>query len=145
MALVARIDDATSHLTARFYPPATVEAHMDLAGRWLRRRITPGGRPTSPGSDKPQTPDMSPVAKMRTFLLLPHKAYNCPCKRPERAQIVLRTRVSRLLGRRDKPFDTLGVTGSSPVAPIGKGAGSLLPSPFLVKAAWAKACSRLGS
>jgi hypothetical protein len=37
MVLVAMIDDATSKLTARFYPAETTEAYMDLLGRYLRK------------------------------------------------------------------------------------------------------------
>ena len=37
MVLVAMIDDATSKVTARFYPGETTEAYMDLLGRYLRR------------------------------------------------------------------------------------------------------------
>ncbi len=37
MVLIGMIDDATNRTLARFYPAGTVEAHMDLAGRWLRR------------------------------------------------------------------------------------------------------------
>jgi hypothetical protein len=46
--LITLIDDATSYLMARFYPSATVEAHMDLTGRWLRRH----GRPLAFYSDR---------------------------------------------------------------------------------------------
>ena len=35
VVLVSMIDDATSRVLARFYPAATVEAHLDLLGRWL--------------------------------------------------------------------------------------------------------------
>jgi len=48
VALITLIDDATSYVLARFYPSATVEAHMDLVGRWLRRH----GRPLSFYSDR---------------------------------------------------------------------------------------------
>jgi hypothetical protein len=37
MVLVAMIDDATSKVTARFYPGETTEAYMDLLGRYLVR------------------------------------------------------------------------------------------------------------
>ena len=37
MVLVAMIDDATSKVTARFYPGETTEAYMDLLRRYLRR------------------------------------------------------------------------------------------------------------
>jgi hypothetical protein len=37
MVLVAMIDDATSKVTARFYPGETTEAYMDLLARYLRR------------------------------------------------------------------------------------------------------------
>jgi hypothetical protein len=46
--LITLIDDATSYLMARFYRSATVEAHMDLIGRWLRRH----GRPLVFYSDR---------------------------------------------------------------------------------------------
>jgi transposase len=46
--LITLIDDATSYLMARFYPSGTVEAHMDLVGRWLRRH----GRPLAFYSDR---------------------------------------------------------------------------------------------
>lgn len=48
MVLITMIDDATNTLLARFYPAATVEAHMDLVGRWLRRY----GRPQALYSDR---------------------------------------------------------------------------------------------
>jgi len=37
MVLVAMIDDATSKVTARFYPGETTEGYMDLLGRHLRK------------------------------------------------------------------------------------------------------------
>jgi len=37
MVLVAMIDDATSKVTARFYPGETTEAYMDLLWRYLKR------------------------------------------------------------------------------------------------------------
>ena len=37
MVLVAMIDDATSKVTARFYPGETTEAYMDLVWRYVRR------------------------------------------------------------------------------------------------------------
>lgn len=40
--LITLIDDATSYLMARFYKEGTVETHMDLLGRWLRRFGRPG-------------------------------------------------------------------------------------------------------
>jgi hypothetical protein len=48
LVLITLIDDATSHLMARFYPSGTVEAHLDLVGRWLRRH----GRPLPFYSDR---------------------------------------------------------------------------------------------
>ena len=48
LLLITAIDDATSRLLARFYPAATVETHMDLAGRW---RSTP----TATVSSSPRT------------------------------------------------------------------------------------------
>jgi hypothetical protein len=46
--LITMIDDATSYLMARFYPSATLEAHLDLLGHWLRRH----GRPLALYSDR---------------------------------------------------------------------------------------------
>jgi hypothetical protein len=46
--LVGMIDDATGRVLARFYPAGTVEAHMDLLGRWLRKH----GRPLALYSDR---------------------------------------------------------------------------------------------
>jgi transposase len=46
--LITLIDDATSRVLARFYPSGTVEAHLDLVGRWLRRY----GRPLAFYSDR---------------------------------------------------------------------------------------------
>jgi Winged helix-turn helix len=46
--LITLIDDATSHVMARFYPSGTGEAHMDLVERWLRRH----GRPLALYSDR---------------------------------------------------------------------------------------------
>src|ERR1035437_543455 len=37
MVLVAMIDDATSKVSARFYPAETTEAYMDLLGRYFRK------------------------------------------------------------------------------------------------------------
>jgi hypothetical protein len=48
MVLIGMIDDATGRILARFYPAGTVEAHMDLAGRWLRRF----GRPAALYTDR---------------------------------------------------------------------------------------------
>jgi len=48
VVLVSMIDDATSRVLARFYPAGTVEAHMDLAWRWLKRY----GRPKALYSDR---------------------------------------------------------------------------------------------
>ena len=48
VVLISLIDDATSKVLARFYPSGTVEAHMDLAGRWIRRY----GRPQAFYSDR---------------------------------------------------------------------------------------------
>jgi transposase len=48
VVLVSMIDDATSHVLARFYPAGTVEAHLDLVGRWLRLH----GRPKAVYSDR---------------------------------------------------------------------------------------------
>jgi hypothetical protein len=48
LVLISMIDDATNHILARFYPAATVEAHMDLLGRWLRRH----GRPVALYTDR---------------------------------------------------------------------------------------------
>jgi transposase len=48
LVLITLIDDATSYLMARFYPSGTVEAHLDLVGRWLRRH----GRPLAFYSDR---------------------------------------------------------------------------------------------
>jgi hypothetical protein len=43
VVLITMIDDATSLVLARFYRAATVETHMDLLGRWLRRYGRPLG------------------------------------------------------------------------------------------------------
>src|SRR5262249_33148225 len=48
LVLITLIDDATSYLMARFYASGTVEAHLDLVGRWLRRH----GRPLAFYSDR---------------------------------------------------------------------------------------------
>src|SRR5262245_47983581 len=48
MALISLIDDATSRVLARFYPAGTVEAHLDLLGRWLRKY----GRPVALYTDR---------------------------------------------------------------------------------------------
>lgn len=48
VVLIAMIDDATSRVLARFYPAATVETHMDLLERWLRRY----GRPVALYTDR---------------------------------------------------------------------------------------------
>jgi Helix-turn-helix domain len=48
MVLIHMIDDATSRLLARFYPADTVEAHLDLLGRWLAQY----GRPLALYSDR---------------------------------------------------------------------------------------------
>ena len=46
--LISMIDDATSYTLARFYLAGTVEAHLDLLQRWLRRH----GRPLALYSDR---------------------------------------------------------------------------------------------
>jgi hypothetical protein len=48
VVLLSMIDDATSRTLARFYLAATVEAHLDLLGRWLRRH----GRPRALYTDR---------------------------------------------------------------------------------------------
>lgn len=48
VVLISMIDDATSRILARFYAEATVETHMDLLGRWLRRH----GRPLALYTDR---------------------------------------------------------------------------------------------
>src|SRR5260370_803186 len=48
LVLISLIDDATSKVQARFYPSGTVETHMDLVGRWIRRH----GRPQAFYSDR---------------------------------------------------------------------------------------------
>jgi hypothetical protein len=48
VVLITMIDDATSRVMARFYPAGTVEAHMDLLGRWLRKY----GRPLALYTDR---------------------------------------------------------------------------------------------
>jgi hypothetical protein len=42
LVLLTRIDHATSYRMARFYKEGTVETHMDLLDRWLRRFGRPG-------------------------------------------------------------------------------------------------------
>jgi hypothetical protein len=48
VVLISLIDDATSKVLSRFYPAGTVQAHMDLVGRWIRRH----GRPLAFYSDR---------------------------------------------------------------------------------------------
>ena len=48
VVLLSMIDDATSRVLARFYRQGTVEAHMDLLGRWLRQH----GRPLALYTDR---------------------------------------------------------------------------------------------
>lgn len=48
VVLITMIDDATSKVMARFYPAGTVEAHMDLLERWLRKY----GRPLALYTDR---------------------------------------------------------------------------------------------
>lgn len=48
VVLITMIDDATSRVMARFYPAGTVETHMDLLGRWLRKY----GRPLALYTDR---------------------------------------------------------------------------------------------
>jgi transposase len=48
MVLLTMIDDATSRVLARFYPGDTVEAHLDLLGRWLEKY----GRPKALYTDR---------------------------------------------------------------------------------------------
>lgn len=48
IVLITMIDDATSRLLARFYPAGTVQTHMDLLGRWLRKH----GRPLALYTDR---------------------------------------------------------------------------------------------
>ena len=48
VVLISMIDDATSRILARFYPEGTVQTHLDLLGRWLRRY----GRPLALYTDR---------------------------------------------------------------------------------------------
>jgi hypothetical protein len=48
LVLLSMIDDATSRVMARFYRQGTVQAHMDLLGRWLRQY----GRPLAVYTDR---------------------------------------------------------------------------------------------
>jgi transposase len=48
LVLLSMIDDATSQTLARFYRAATVQSHMDLVWRWLKRH----GRPLALYSDR---------------------------------------------------------------------------------------------
>jgi Helix-turn-helix domain len=48
VVLITMIDDATGRVMARFYPAATVESHMDLLERWLRKY----GRPLAIYTDR---------------------------------------------------------------------------------------------
>jgi len=48
MVLISMIDDASSRTLARFYDAGTVQTHMDLLGRWLRRY----GRPLALYTDR---------------------------------------------------------------------------------------------
>lgn len=48
VVLISMIDDATSRILARFYPEGTVQTHMDLLSRWLRRY----GRPLALYTDR---------------------------------------------------------------------------------------------
>ena len=48
LVLISMIDDATSRILARFYTQGTVDAHMDLLERWLRRY----GRPLALYTDR---------------------------------------------------------------------------------------------
>ena len=48
VVLISMIDDAPSHILARFYPAGTAEAHLELLGQWLRRY----GRPLALYTDR---------------------------------------------------------------------------------------------
>ena len=48
VVLISMIDDATNRILARFYREGTVQTHMDLLGRWLRRY----GRPLALYTDR---------------------------------------------------------------------------------------------
>lgn len=48
VVLISMIDDATSRILARFYTEGTVQTHMDLLSRWLRRY----GRPLALYTDR---------------------------------------------------------------------------------------------
>jgi transposase len=48
LVLITLIDDATSRVLARFYREGTLETHMDLFGRWLRKY----GRPKAVYTDR---------------------------------------------------------------------------------------------
>jgi hypothetical protein len=48
VVLISMIDDATNRILARFYPEGTVQTHMDLLERWLRRY----GRPLALYTDR---------------------------------------------------------------------------------------------
>src|SRR5262249_2745948 len=75
-------------------------------------RITPGGSRSSGRSDKVRTADISTVAKMRTFLLLPDIAWGFPCLRGHAAVILSALFRRRLLGAQlmaDPPYPRLPV------------------------------------
>jgi hypothetical protein len=48
IVLITMIDDATNRVSARFYPAGTVQTHMDLLGRWVRKY----GRPLALYTDR---------------------------------------------------------------------------------------------
>src|SRR5262249_16937167 len=48
LVLISLIDDATSVVLARFYHEGTVQTHMDLFGRWLKKY----GRPLAVYTDR---------------------------------------------------------------------------------------------
>jgi Helix-turn-helix domain len=48
IVLITMIDDATSRVLARFYPAGTVQTHMELLGRWVRKY----GRPLALYTDR---------------------------------------------------------------------------------------------
>jgi hypothetical protein len=65
MVLIVMIDDATNRIQAGFYPGETVESHLDLLGRWLKKQGRPLALytdrdsifvPPSRGDDAPQGP-----------------------------------------------------------------------------------------
>jgi hypothetical protein len=127
VVLIAMIDDATSRVLARFYPAGTVETHMDLLGRWLKKY----GRPVALYSDRhsifePQDKGKAlPDAVTQFGRALDELDIELICAHSPQAK----GRVERLFGTaQDRWVKDLRLAGAASLAEANAVLGKLLPA-----------------